>query len=88
MVIKCLPEHDEDIRDMVHPLSMNISKFLVRGRHEEQPRSHQQLVVMSNSLYQKLSGGLTNGGRCLKAVLPGPLVDLVFLVGPMPSANV
>lgn len=32
--VKNSPEHDENIRDMVHPFSVNISKLFVGGRHE------------------------------------------------------
>ena len=38
------PEHDEDVRDVVHALVVHKVQLLVRGGHEEQPGGDEELA--------------------------------------------
>ena len=38
------PEHDEDVRNVVHALVVHKVQLLVRGGHEEQPGGDEELA--------------------------------------------
>ncbi len=61
-----VPEHDQDVRDVVHLVVVHEVELLVSSGHEEQPGSDQELQSRQRCRIPR-GERRTKGGRCLNA---------------------